>query len=159
MFCEGGCACGALRYALQTRPILVHACHCLNCQRLTGGAFAVNAVIEKNQLVLLAGKPTACELKGGSGQRQDVYFCATCGTHLWNEYHVFPGNTWFVRVGTFDDPTLLQPDVHIFTRSKQPWVVLPSGTPAFETRYDREQFWTAETKARLEASAAPGPDG
>ncbi|MCH8076994.1 MAG: GFA family protein [SAR324 cluster bacterium] len=119
MFCEGGCACGAVRYTLQTRPIFVHACHCLNCQRLTGGAFAVNAIIEKNRVALLAGEPAACQLKGGSGQPQDVYFCATCGTHVWNDYHIFPGNTWFVRVGTFDDPALLEPDVHIYTRQTQ----------------------------------------
>ena len=159
MFCEGGCACGAVRYALQTKPMLVHACHCLNCQRLTGGVFAVNAIIEKNQVALLSGEPAACELKGGSGQAQDVYFCATCGTHVWNDYHIFPGSTWFVRVGTFDDPALLKPDAHIFTRTKQPWVVIPQDTPSFDILYDREQVWTAEIKARLKASAEPNRGG
>ena len=131
MFCEGGCACGAVSCTLQTRPIFVHACHCLNCQRLTGGAFAFNAIIEKDRVALLAGEPAACQLKGGSGQPQYVYVCVPCGTPLCNEYPIVPGNTWFWRVGTFDNPALLEPDVHIYTRTNQPWVVITSGAPAF----------------------------
>jgi len=154
MFSEGGCSCGEVRYRLNTRPMFVHACHCTNCQRLTGGTHAMNAIIEKNAVELLSGTPAMFGLKGGSGQRHDVYFCGNCGTHIWNQYHVFPGSTWFVRVGTLDDPNLLTPDVHIFTRWKHRSISLPDDVPAFDERYDREKLWSTELLARLEASSA-----
>ncbi len=159
MFSEGGCACGDVRYGLKTRPMFVNACHCGNCQRLTGGAFAMNAIIEKDAVELIAGTPAVFGLKGGSGKQHDVYFCKNCGTHVWNEYHTFPGNTWFVRVGTLDDPNLLKPDAHIFTRFKHASTSLPDDVPAFDERYDREKLWPAEIRERLEASASANKGG
>ena len=138
MFCDGGCSCGNLRYRLNTRPMFVHACHCGNCQRLTGGVFAMNAIIEKDAVELLSGTPAMFGLKGGSGERHDIYFCKNCGTYLWNEYHRFPGSMWFVRVGTLDDPNLLKPDVHIYTRWKHHSISLPDEVPVFDEYYDRE---------------------
>ncbi|MCZ6629479.1 MAG: GFA family protein [SAR324 cluster bacterium] len=151
MFCEGGCSCGELRYGLKTKPVFVHACHCRLCQRLTGGAFVMNAIIEKDAVELLSGTPVSHRLQGGSGSDHDVYFCRNCGTYVWSEYHRFPGSAWFIRVGTLDNPDLLAPDVHIFTRSKHPAVQLPTDVPAFDISYDREQLWPAESLARLKA--------
>ena len=159
MFSEGGCACGELRYRLKIRPMWVGACHCRNCQRLTGGAFAMNAIIEKDAVELISGTPALFELKGGSGQQHDVYFCKNCGTHIWNEYHGFPGIAWFVRVGTLDDPNLLKPDVHVFTRWKHHSTSLPDDIPAFDELYDREKLWAADNLERLEASKSAGKGG
>ena len=156
MFAEGGCACGAVRYRLENSPLIVHACHCGDCQRLTGGPFAVNAWIEKNFLELISGMPTVFNREGGSGQGHDVYFCSSCGTTVWSEYHRPPGSCWWVRVGTLDNPNLLAPDVHIFTRSKHRSVILPEGVPVFEALYEREKVWSAESLARMEANIRAG---
>ncbi len=156
MAVEGGCACGAVRYALQAKPMIVHACHCTDCQGVTGTAFALNAWIEKAHVKMLAGTLAGTLVShgfsdaGSSGNGNSVHFCAQCGTYVWTEY--MPG-FWFVRVGTLDDPQQFAPDMHIWTRSKQPWMVLPEGVRSFEMSYDKEQEWPADSLARLAAVA------
>jgi hypothetical protein len=144
---QGGCACGAVRYRLLTAPMFVHCCHCHDCQRQAGSAFAVNALIEAAQVELLAGAPEAVPLPTDSGRPHDVYRCPGCRTALWSDY----GRRrvlLFVRVGTLDDPASLRPDVHIFTRSKLPWVTLPESVPAFAEYYDMKALWPAESLER-----------
>jgi len=147
---EGGCFCKALRYRLTSAPMFVHCCHCLNCQSQTGSAFVINALIETERIELLSGKPALTELLSGGGGPHDVYRCPDCLTAVWSDYGRRPGMR-FVRVGTLDDPAALSPDVHIFTRSKQPWVGLPENVPAFEVFYDRKQLWPAESLERRRA--------
>jgi hypothetical protein len=147
---EGGCACGAVRYRLESRPMFVHCCHCLDCQRQTGSAFVLNAVIEADRVVLVAGQPQPVAMPTESGRPHDVYRCPQCLTAVWSDY----GRRrvmLFVRTGTLDDPKALPPDVHIFTRSKQPWVGLPDDVPAFEVYYDMPKLWPAESLARRKA--------
>ncbi|HEX4861357.1 MAG TPA: GFA family protein [Rhizomicrobium sp.] len=147
---EGGCACGAVRYRLESRPMFVHCCHCLDCQRQTGSAFVLNAIIEADRIKLLAGSPQPVTMPTDSGRPHDVYRCAKCQTAVWSDY----GRRrvmLFVRTGTLDDPRALAPDVHIFTRSKQPWVGLPPDVPAFDVYYDMQELWPAESWARRKA--------
>ena len=140
----GGCACGAVRYALNARPIVTYACHCTDCQRLTGSAFIVSAWIEKAEVELLSGEMASCRLP--TGQRgSTVHFCPQCGTSIWTEYS--PG-FWFVRVTTLDQQTVSAPQMHIWTDTKQPWLKLSDDMPVFETYYDRETVWPAESLAR-----------
>jgi hypothetical protein len=148
---EGGCFCKAVRYRMTTPPMIVHCCHCLNCQSQTGSAFVINALIETKRLELLSGEPTVTALKSGSGGPHDIYRCPDCLCAVWSDYGRRPGLR-FVRVGTLDDPTALAPDVHIFTRSKQPWVGLPDGIPAFEVFYNVEELWPAESLERRRAA-------
>jgi hypothetical protein len=152
MNAEGGCDCRALRYRLTRAPLIVHACHCRDCRRLTGSAYAFNAWIEKEFVELLSGTPVRYARKGGSGTGHDVYFCGSCGTTIYSDYLRPPGSYWWVRVGTLDDPDLLAPDVHIFTRSQHRSVVLPEGVPAFRDYYERGEVWPAESLARMEAN-------
>ncbi len=147
---EGGCACGAVRYRLTSHPMIVHCCHCRDCQRQTGGGFAVNALIETDRIEMLSGAPVAISMPTDSGRPHDVYRCAACETAVWSDYGRRPALR-FVRVTTLDDPDALPPDVHIFTRSKLPWVGLPPQVPAFEVYYDMAQLWTPESLARREA--------
>ena len=150
---EGGCACGACRYELHGTPMIVHACHCTDCQRVTGAPFAVNAWIEADNVVLKSGELKSVMLKGGeSGKPCKLWHCSSCGTSLWSRYHAAPGNCRWVRVGTLDDPGSLVPDVHIWTRSKMPFVTLPADVPAFETFYDLKEVWPAESLGRLMAN-------
>ena len=147
---EGGCACGAVRYRLTSAPMIVHCCHCRDCQRQTGGAFAVNALIETDRIEMLSGEPVAISMPTDSSRPHDVYRCPACETALWSDYGRRPVLR-FVRAMTLDDPDAVPPDVHIFTRSKLPWVGLPPEVPAFEVYYDMAKLWPPESLARREA--------
>ena len=144
---EGGCACKAIRYKLTASPLIVHACHCRDCQRLTGSAFVINIWIEK-KFVEASAVPKSFRLAGGSGQHHDVFFCGSCATYLWSQYGA-PSNSLFVRAGTLDKPAAVRPDVHIYTRSKLSWLNLPEGVPAFKSFYKIEKVWSAGSRERL----------
>jgi hypothetical protein len=134
---EGGCACGAVRYRLTSDPLFVHCCHCLNCQRQTGSAFVVNLLVEADRVELLAGDPQPVAVPRGGGKKQKIWRCPTCQIAVYSQYT--RPQVRFVR------------DVHIFTRSKLPWVVLPDSVPAFRTYYDTKKLWPAASLDRLEA--------
>jgi len=146
---EGGCSCGAVRYRLTSDPLFVHCCHCLNCQRQTGSAFAINVLIEADRVELTAGEPRLVEVLRDDGSTQAVFRCPECQIALYSHYS-YPVVA-FVRAGTLDEPASVAPDVHIFTRSKQPWVTLPEGVPAFDVYYDTGKLWPAESLARIRA--------
>jgi hypothetical protein len=148
---EGGCACGAVRYRLTSGPMFVHCCHCHDCQRQTGSAFVINALIETDRIALLADEPRPVPVPTDSGRPHDIYRCAVCQTAVWSDYGRRPGLR-FVRVGTLDDPMALPPDVHIYTRSKLPWVALPAGVPAFEAYYSTKALWPAASLERRRAA-------
>jgi hypothetical protein len=147
----GGCSCGAIRYELTRDPMIVHACHCRDCQRITGGPFVINLWIEKKHVRREGGEPESFSLPGGSGKDHVVYFCGKCGTYVWSDYRIAPTDCWFVRAGTLDDPSSVVPDIHIFTRSKLPWVLLPEGARAVESTYKIDDVWPQEQIARLRA--------
>lgn len=149
---NGGCSCGAVRYRLACAPMFVNCCHCKQCQRLTGSAFVVNAVIETDRIEILAGIPERTDGPSESGRPHDIYRCAACHTALWSDYGR-RGYSRFVRVGTLDEPGALPPDAHIFTRSKLPWVNLEGGAPAFDIFYDMETLWPKASLARRAAAA------
>jgi len=151
---EGGCDCGAVRYRLESRPLFVHCCHCRWCQRESGAAFALNAMIEADRVRLLAGRPEIVHTPSQSGKGQDIARCPTCRIALWSNYAGAGPFVHFVRVGTLDEPDHLPPDIHIFTASRQPWVILPPGVPAVAGYYDREQYWPPESLARRQALLA-----
>ncbi|HEY6578403.1 MAG TPA: GFA family protein [Rhizomicrobium sp.] len=148
---EGGCACGAVRYRLDSAPMFVNCCHCRDCQRQTGSAFVINAIIETDRIALLAGSPEPVTVPTDSGRPHDIYRCRHCGTALWSDYGRRP-SLRFVRVGTLDEPDALAPDAHIFTRSKLGWVGLPAGAPAFDIYYDMKTLWPAESLERRRAT-------
>jgi hypothetical protein len=152
---EGGCACGAVRYRLASEPMIVHCCHCRDCQRQTGGGFAVNALIEADRIALLGEPPVAISMPTESGRPHDIHRCASCQTAVWSDYGRRP-QLRFVRATTLDDPQALAPDVHIFTRSKLPWVTLPPEVPAFEVYYDMAKVWRPESLQRREAILGGG---
>lgn len=148
---EGGCACGGVRYALTAEPMFVHCCHCKDCQRQTGSAFVLNALIEANEVELRVGAPAPSRMPTDSGRPHDIWRCAGCGTAVWSTYGGVEAIR-FVRVGTLDEPGAVRPDVHIYTRSKQPWLTLPSDAPAFAEYYSSKAQWPAESLARRAAA-------
>lgn len=149
---EGRCTCGEVRYRLAERPFAVHCCHCRDCQRETGSGFAINALIERDRLELLSGSPESVQTPSASGKGQDVRRCPICSVALWSHYAGAGEAIAFVRAGTLDDAAAIRPDVHIYTRSKLPWVRIPEGVPAVEEYYSPKQLWPAESQARFKAT-------
>lgn len=147
---EGGCACGAVRYRLTSAPMFVHCCHCRDCQRQTGTAFVLNALIEADRVTLLSGEIMAFPMPTDSGRPHHIHRCTSCQTALWSNYGGLD-QLRFVRIGTLDDPAALSPDIHIYTRSKLPWVALPEGVPAVEAYYDSKKLWPAASLERRRA--------
>jgi len=145
----GGCACGNVRYRLASGPLFVHCCHCLNCQRQTGSAFVTNLLIEADRVELLSGDPVAVDVPRDDGSSQRIFRCPTCQVAVYSEYG--RPEVLFVRAGTLDDPSRVEPDVHIYTRSKVGWVELPESTPAVEVYYDRRELWPPASSERLDA--------
>ena len=150
---EGGCSCGEVRYRLTSEPLFTHCCHCLNCQRQTGSAFVINLLIEADRVELLAGAPHGVDVPRDDGSTQRIFRCPTCQVAVYSQYG--RPEVRFVRGGTLDDPSSVEPDVHIFTRSKLPWVSLPESTPAFDVYYDTNALWPAASLERLEAIMTP----
>lgn len=161
--CEGGCTCGQVRYRVLAMPMIVHCCHCRWCQRQTGSAFALNALVEADRVVLLAGPVETIELPTAAGRVQTIARCPHCRIAVWSSYHMhgLKERVRFVRVGSLDDPDRMPPDVHIYTSTKLPWVVLPEGARAVSEFYDWQQTWSAESLARraalFEGAGLPAP--
>lgn len=146
---EGECACKSVRYRLNASPMFVHCCHCLNCQRQTGTAFVINIMIETDHVQLLRGEPVVVDVPRDDGSQQRIMRCPQCHIALWS-FYTRP-QIAFVRAGTLDVPSSVKPDVHIFTRSKLPWVVLPPSVPAFEVFYEMKVLWPPESLTRFQA--------
>jgi hypothetical protein len=146
----GSCSCGAVKYRLTAEPMFVNCCHCLDCQKHTGGAFVINALIEAKHLRVTRGKPRPYLLPTLSGRPHEVYRCPKCQVALWSDY----GKRkvlLFVRVATLDKPHTIRPSAHIYTRSKVPWIQLSKDIPSFEDFYDLEKQWPAKSLARRKA--------
>jgi hypothetical protein len=152
---EGGCACGGVRYRLCREPLFTQCCHCLNCQRQSGGAFVINVLIEADRVEMLAGEPRRVDVPRGVRTTQQISRCPACQVAVFSRYT--RAGIRFVRGGTLDDPSSVTPDVHIYTRSKLSWVELPDSVPAFSAYYDIKELWPRESLERLSASRASKP--
>jgi hypothetical protein len=156
---EGGCSCRAVRYRISSKPLFVHCCHCRWCQRETGSSFALNAMLEADRVLLLQGELQIIDTPSNSGRGQKIARCSKCLVTVWSNYAGAGDAVRFVRVGTLDEPDRLPPDIHIFTSTKQPWVVLAQDTPAVAEYYDRNEHWpkdSLERRAALLASKTVG---
>jgi hypothetical protein len=151
---EGGCTCRAVRYRMTSRPLVVHCCHCRWCQRETGTAFALNALIEADRVELLHGEVDVVDTPSASGKGQRIARCPHCRVAVWSNYGGGGDTVRFVRVGTLDEPDRLPPDIHIYTSTKQPWVVLPPATPKASEYYRASEVWRKDSLERRAALVA-----
>lgn len=149
---DGGCECGRVRYRVEAPPIFVNCCHCRQCQKLSGSAFAMNAMIERDRVEILEGADAIEDARGGAR-------CAGCGTLLWGTHRFFGEGILFLRAGTLDEGERLSPDAHFFTRSKHDWVPVPEGMAAFETLPGPGDppLFGPEAAARVEAAGGFAP--
>lgn len=152
VFASGRCTCGEVSYALLDSPLFVHCCHCTWCQRETGSAFALNAIIEADRLAVNRGAVTSHLLPSASGKGQKVSRCPGCRVVLWSNYMGMGEKIHFVRVGTLDQPERTPPDIHIFTTTRQPWVVLPQDLPVMTGYYRRSEHWPERSIERFHAA-------
>lgn len=148
---EGGCACGAVRYRIKREPMFVHCCHCTSCQTETGSAFVINALVESDEVETLKGLPQPVMTPSESGRGQQIWRCPGCQVALWSNYGGSMDVLRFVRVGTLDQPGEVEPDIHIYTRSKLPWVRLPEGVRNAHAYYDCSDVWPLESLERRNA--------
>lgn len=151
---KGGCACDQVRYEVELPALFVHCCHCTRCQRQSGAAFALNAMIEASRVRLTSGELEVIDTPSESGKGQQVCRCSTCKTAMWSIYAGAGPKFLFLRVGALDQPELSPPDIHIFTDSKQPWVQLPADAPAVAQFYDRKAYWPPEALERMQQAIA-----
>jgi hypothetical protein len=151
---QGGCSCGQVRYETTSNLMWVNCCHCTWCQRESGSAFAVNAMIETDQIRLIHGRPEPVIVPSASGKGQTVERCPACKVALWSHYGGVGPKIAFVRVGTLDQPNDVTPSVHIYTSTKRPWVQLPADTPSAAEFYNPRELWPAETMSRFMAARA-----
>jgi hypothetical protein len=148
---KGGCACGQVRYELASKPMWVNCCHCTWCQRETGSAFAVNALIETDRVTLIHGVPEPVHTPSNSGKGQIILRCPNCRIAVWSHYNGAGPKVAFIRTGTLDQPHGVAPDIHIFTTTKRPWVVIPEGTPSVPEYFNAQEYWPADALARRAA--------
>jgi len=146
----GGCSCRKLRYRMNADPLIVHACHCRQCQRVTGSAFVMNALIEKENVELLSGDIASFHIPNTV---HTAYFCRTCATYIWSEFKSGRfDDCWFMRVGALDEPDRAPPNVHIFTESKQPWVAIPDEALGYRRFYKIKDVWKESSMDRMRFS-------
>jgi hypothetical protein len=143
-----------VRYRLGSDPLFVHCCHCLNCQRQTGSAFVINVLIEVDRIEVPEVEPQPVDVPRDDGSVQTIYRCPDCQIAVYSRYT--RPEILFVRAGTLDDPSAVEPDVHIFTRSKLPWVAIPESVPAFDVYYDTKALWPPASLERLAALRTAG---
>ncbi|HXF81015.1 MAG TPA: GFA family protein [Usitatibacter sp.] len=147
---EGGCTCGEVRYRVLAAPMFVHCCHCTWCQRETGTAFALNALLEADNVELTRGEPELVDTPSNSGTGQAIARCRKCHVALWSNYGGIGDWFRFLRVGTLDWPARFAPDIHIFTSTKQPWVAIPETMRAVPEYYKSSELWPRESLERRE---------
>ncbi len=147
----GGCICGHVRYQVASEPLIVHCCHCRGCQKNSGSAFALNAVFEAGRVQPISGEVEEITVPTPSGTGQDITRCANCKVAVWSNYNMggLRKHIRFIRVGTLDDPDQFPPDVHIYTCSKQPWVVIPKEDRMADEFYELKDTWSPESMDRL----------
>lgn len=145
---KGKCSCGEIQYELTALPMFVHCCHCTWCQRETGSAFAINALIEADQVRLVKGSPEKIHSPSNSGVGQEIIRCPSCKTALWSNYGAAKEDVSFLRVGTLNNPDVCSPDIHIFTSTKQKWVQLDNSVPVMEEYYQRSKYWPENSIVR-----------
>ena len=150
---SGSCSCGQIRYELLAKPMFVHCCHCLLCQKQTGSSFVVNGLVETECLRLLQGELEVTDMPTETGRGHEIHRCPKCKVGLWSNYGRRK-HLRFLRLSTLDTPHAFPPDVYIYTRSKAPWVVLPSAARVFPEYYDADKEWPKESLDRRHAAAS-----
>ena len=145
---QGRCSCNAVVYEVAGEPLFTHACHCMDCQRFSGGAYWITMLLEEGQLRVIQGTLRAFRMTAESGNGKAMHFCPECGAMIFARAAARPGLV-SLRPGTLDDTSWVTPQAHIWTKSKQRGVAWPNDVPVFETAYDAAAVWPEESLRRV----------
>jgi hypothetical protein len=140
---SGGCPCEAVRFDVTAMPLLVHACHCTECQRWSGSAFSMSMSVAAETFRVTRGEPKPWRRIGASGVQSTYWFCSDCGGRVYGERSARP-DLIAIRAGTVDDTSWLRPVAHVYMRSAQPWEQISGDTECFETV--PKDFWSLTEK-------------
>lgn len=146
---KGSCLCGEITYQIKDKPLFIHACHCTTCQKITGTSYWLSMFVLEHDFEILTGKPEIVYPPQQYGVAAKHY-CGKCGCNIYGT-HTYLANLVLPATGTFEDTSWFEPQAHIFTRSKQPWVQIPKDIPSFEKFYDRNAVWPKDSLDRLAA--------
>ena len=151
----GRCACNTVQYQIDRPPMFIQACHCTCCQRETGSAFVINAIIESSNVhVTSSTQPVDVKTPCASGDSQRIQRCPICCVALWSYYPQAGPVLAILRIATLDkvkdSKFALKPAAHIFTSTRQPWLDLGREIPQFEELYDRRVVWPESSRQRFE---------
>ncbi|WP_018692882.1 GFA family protein [Algicola sagamiensis] len=137
----GSCQCGQVTYSLKTAPLVIAACHCIDCQKLSASAFSLTLVCQTDQ-VEFRGQLKQWERLAESGNRNQAFFCPECGNRI---YHLNPEQPKLIKLkgGTLSNTDVIQPNVHVWISRKQKWLEIPDGIPTFEQQPPKEVFMKA----------------
>jgi len=125
---NGSCLCGAIRFTIDVPVTELRACHCRNCQKASGAAGSVNAVVPRTAFNVTKGTPKRYTGIADSGRTLHRYFCADCGSPIYSQRETTP-ETVVVRAGTFDDAGDMKITANIWTKSARPWAYIdPAST-------------------------------
>jgi hypothetical protein len=127
----GGCLCGAIRYRCTAEPERVYYCHCADCRRGNGSAFHVGLVVTQESFEITQGAPKSWSKTADSGRTITRQFCADCGTPMVIRVEATPA-TVYVKAGSLDDPSEVEPSMEIWTDSRVPWAEPGPGIERFK---------------------------
>ena len=140
---KGECICGQVKYHITEKPLFTQACHCKDCKVLTGSSYVVNSSVLENTLII-EGEVSSTELKAGSGASCKTYFCTKCGAYVYADYESAIKRLT-LRTKTLDNPKKFPPQVHIFTKDKDPWLNLSEDVICFKEMYDQKKIWPEDS--------------
>lgn len=125
---SGGCLCGAVRYESSAEPVFSINCHCRDCQRTTGTAYAPVMVVPKAAVQIIQGEPRYYTAQSDSGETVSRGFCPECGSGIFSKLSANP-DVIGLKAASLDDPSWFRPAMDIYTASAQPWDVLNPDLP------------------------------
>ena len=127
---KGSCQCGNVRFELSKPPILVAACHCLECQKLSTSAFSVTSIVDA-AAITFKGELKDWQRSSDSGNTNAAKFCPHCGNRI---YHYDPDNPEKIKLKLKSDAETPKPTLHIWLSKKQPWVEIPADVEQHDTQ-------------------------
>ncbi|MBQ0756742.1 MAG: GFA family protein [Amphritea sp.] len=127
---EGSCQCGGVKYRLLEAPVMVMACHCKECQKLSTSAFSITAMVKASSLEF-EGEMSEWSRPADSGNVSGAKFCPTCGNRI---YHFNPDEPDMIKLkpSTLSDTSIIRPTAHVWVSEKQDWYDIPEGVKVFE---------------------------
>ncbi|EPQ0226323.1 GFA family protein [Pseudomonas aeruginosa] len=128
---NGSCLCGSVHYSSPQPPLMTAVCHCSDCQKQSGSAFSVNLMVLAEGFQAEGQTLASYQTRGGSGLPVRRFFCSHCGSALYTELSAMPG-VLAVKAGTLADAAIVNPGMHLWCASAQPWVAIDRSLPCFD---------------------------